>query len=706
MTKMTGKVSLSQAATFLGVSKGTLRIWDSSGKLRALRDPKNRYRVYEFSDLERIKARRHVGDESFSEVSSAPASSVRTVRGLISRLHKIIRDSDSHSNIIERFDELTKLLVVKFHSEENDPQFLYRRLFEVDSDYAERIRSAYALAVKSNELLVPDTFNAMLASDQALCEGATALAQISFRDVDFDIKGLAYEEVVRKTFDKNENQQFFTPPSIVEFMIEVMRPHLRGNICDPAAGTGGFLVEILKSGISHSSLTALEIDERLAWVTGINLFTHGARNLDVNWLPEGGTLGIEAERFFGKFDAIVTNPPFGSDFTDVDLVPRYQLGRGRLSRRRGVLFLERCHQLLKPKGALGFIIDEGVLNGSSTEDVRRFLTRHFHLEAIVSLPESAFMPYATVNASILILKKKISSQGKIGETLFAKADAVGRKNNGDDDFVYGKTGDSHLNSDLPRISELIRRFRESGQVTSSDFQYAANVAANFDGEDSGWRLDFRYHHPSRKLCRDQLSHAKGRLRGLSEICAERNETIIPTKELEGQIILYTGLAHIEAGTGIFHQVATPANSLKSAVKRYEPGDILFAKMRPNLRKVAFMDAEEGGYVSPECVVLAVRRGDDLPIIDPLLLSILLRSELVYGQIMHLISGIGRPRLSATDLRKVLIPIVGHAQQDRWRAQYLSKIDAAARIRNRASVLLSDAASLEKSAVDQLARKMA
>ena len=250
------------------------------------------------------------------------------------------------------------------------------------------------------------------------------------------MKGLAYEEVIKNTFDKNDNQQFFTPPTIVKFMVEVMQPDLKGAICDPAAGTGGFLVEVLKSGASYSSLTALEIDERLAWVAGMNMFSHGAHDAAAYWLPEGGSLGGKTNQFFGKFDAIITNPPFGSDFTDTALLAKYKLGGERSSRRRGILFLERCYEFLKPGGALGFIIDEGVLNLPSTDDVRHFMTEHFDIKAIVSLPESAFMPYATVNASILFLQKKGKGKGKSFATFFAKAENIGRKGNGDDDLIY------------------------------------------------------------------------------------------------------------------------------------------------------------------------------------------------------------------------------------------------------------------------------
>lgn len=697
-------VTLNEAASFLGVSKATLRNWDKSGKLRAVRHPINDYRVYALSDLQAIQARLPLCDE-IDAAPPTPSMDVRATRTFISRLHNILRDHDSHSNIIERFDELTKLLFLKLVMAESDsPEFLERQPQEDNKTYASRIRAGYAKAAKTHSKIVPTTFAALRANDNAICECATALAQVSFANAGLDVKGLAYEEVIKNTFDKNDNQQFFTPPTLVKFMVEMMVGHLRGDVCDPAAGTAGFLIEVLKFGASVSSLTALEIDERLAWVSGMNLFTHGASNAEAHWLPHGGTLGRGAEQFFGRFDAIITNPPFGSDFTDAALLPTYRLAGERTSRRRGILFLERCHQLLKNGGMLAFIIDEGVLNLPSAEDVRHFITDHFRVHAIVSLPESAFMPYAMVNASILFLQKQARNNAKGYQTFFAKAEKVGRKGNGDDDFVYDDAGGGRMNSDLPAISELFHSFQKTGEVPASELAYAADLLSNLRDEQDGWRIDFRYHHPSRKLSRLQLTRAKGRLMPLSEICQERNQIVIPSTELPDQTILYTGLAHIEAASGVAHQVSTPTNSLKSAVKRYEPGDIIFAKMRPNLRKVALMNFNEGGYVSPECIVLTVKGKNGEPIIDPLLLSVLLRSDLVYGQIMHLIAGIGRPRLATGDLRRVLIPSASYAAQEQWRSRYLSGIAAADLLKKKAAELLADASRMERETVEQLAKE--
>lgn len=701
---MKNYVTLAEAASFLCVSKATLRNWDRAGKLQAIRHPINRYRVYALADLQGIHAKLPLlASELDNNIITEERLDIRSTKRLIARLHNIQRDENSSSNIIERFDELTKLLFLKIWLDQNEPEAntLTQQSDETDSDYVARIKKLYQRISIHNPAIVPQSFAQIKSSDAAMQECAKKLSMVSFRGVDFDVKGIAYEEVIKRTFDKSEHQQFFTPPSIIKFMIEFLKEDIHGDICDPASGTGGFLVEIARSGLSYKSLTALEIDERLSWVSGINLFTHGGKNIGTVCLKNGGTLGREAEKFFGRFDTIITNPPFGSDFSEPDSLSRYILGADKTSRRRGILFLERCYYLLKERGSLGIILDEGVLNLPSALDVREFILDHFSVLGIVSLPDTAFMPYATVNASILFLKKREKSNSR-HLTFFAKPENVGRKGNGDEDYIYTESGAAKLNSDFPQILALYKASKNGEDIPVSNLAYIADVHDNLKKDENGKRLDFRYHHPSRIKSQELLAKSRHRLYSLSDLCKEINFTVIPSGELQDSMILYTGLAHIESETGIARQVPTPANSLKSAVKRYEAGQIVFAKMRPNLRKVALMDFQDGGYVSPECIVLEVRTDSTgHPLIDPMLLSVFLRSELVYGQIMHLIVGIGRPRLSTKDLRQVRIPVADAYQQAKARMQFEANLQASRKIRSNASALLKQAADLEKSAVEDL-----
>lgn len=694
-------VTLSEAASLLGVSKATLRNWDKGGKLTATRHPLNSYRRYDISELKRLQEQ--LGLFAEEETSAPPqAMDTRGVRRLIVKLHAILRNTDSQSNIISRFDEISKLLFAKVMADRSKAENKSSP-FDPRGDQAEAsaIRSFYQELSQQYQDLIPERFAALHISDRAIVECANALRLFDFDVARFDVKGLAYEEIIRNTFDKGDHQQFFTPPQIVDFIVSLCEPFIHGDVCDPASGTGGFPASIARRDLDYSSLTCIEIDERLSWVSGVNLLLHGGRSIKTVYLPHGGTLGSEARPYFGSCDAILTNPPFGSDFSDRDTLETMTLGAGRTSRRRGVLFLERCHSLLRDNGTLAIILDEGVLNLSHATDVRHFLTENFDLKAVISLPETAFMPYATVNASILILTKRTSTDNSQA-VFFAKAETVGRKANGDDDIIYNRDGTSQLNSDLPAILAAWKDHCAGRKVQETPKVYVADVASNLAEEDDGHRLDFQYHHPSRRLSQELLAKCIYPLRRLGDLCTERNNTTIPSTELADTVIRYTGLANIQSGTGIAEQAATPANSLKSAVKEYEKGDIVFAKMRPNLRKVALMDFAEPGYISPECAVFTVKRTTKEPAIDPLILSVLLRSDFVFGQIMHLIAGIGRPRIGVKELRQVMIPIPPKEVQQRMSADYTSRRATTDRLKAEAQALLEQSDAVLADSVKLLA----
>lgn len=702
---MANLVTLTEAASYLGVSKATLRNWDKEGKLKAHRHPINRYRVYDLNDLRNLKTQISLLPEvQPTPIETAQISDLRSVKRIISRLHAILRDTDGDSNIIQRFDELTKLLFLKMIAERERKPIFEEKPGENSDDYVERIRHTYHEKSKNFPNISNPLFSELKCSSSTIRQCGAILAAISFSGAQFDLKGVAYEEVIRNTFDKSDNQQFFTPHQVICFMVSMMRPFLKGFIADPACGTGGFLTEIKRNEVDFKKLIGLEIDERLSWVSSINLLIHGVDNFEIKCLGEGGTLGPQAKQYIGKFNAILTNPPFGSDFSDVAALQELLLGKGKASRRRGILFIERCCSLLKDGGVVGIVIDEGVLNLPSAKDVRQFIFDHFDILAIVSLPETAFMPYANVNASILFMKKSESPK-RSTEVFFGKADNIGRKGNGDDDIVYDESGNERSNSDLPQILEQWQRKLSGRSVTETEKTFVTNVADNLNN-DCMLRLDFRYHHPSRNRSKELLSKAKHQLYSVTDLCEERNESIIPSLEMTEQIILYTGLANIEQKNGIAHQVPTPAASIKSAVKRYEPNDIVFARMRPNLRKVALMAFTEGGYVSSECAVLTVRKGnDEQPLVKPEVLAAILRSDLVFGQIMHLIAGIGRPRLNTTDLRKVIIPLPPYDVQLECKHEFEGRLSSARELRSKANTLLQEADLLEITAVEELAEKM-
>ena len=645
-----------------------------------------------------------------------PIQSSTNLRRLVRVLNRTLRDHEGNSSLIERFDELTKAIYCKISDEKSTVYGTQQAAFFVkpgdsDQSVAARIRDQFLDLVKRHPDLFPERFSRLHLEDSTIRKLVDDLSYHQLAAVSEDLKGLVYEEIIRNTFDKGENQQFFTPRPIVEFMVQALDLSLVGKICDPACGTGGFLLEVQKHlkqcyRTRDATLLGFEIDERLSWVAGVNLDMHGAEYpYAITHINTAGSLGENLKPYFGKIDTILTNPPFGSDLSEKKTLRDFELGKGKASRRRGVLFIERCLDLLKPGGVVGIIIDDSVLNGPSNTDTRRLILDRSQPLAIVSLPDTAFMPYASVKSSILFLQKHHKNRMRTAEgrlTFFAQAEVVGRRANGDPLLRHDSTsGKTELDSDLPDILRVWKRGpRETlAQPGWSDRQcFWARVPSNEDRSFASdtFRIDPAYHHPARRRGDEALSRSRHPLKSLRELCELRNETVVPAKDLYDEEISYLGLANIEPQTGVYAPVLVDGSTLKSSVKRFVSGDVLFAKMRPALRKVCLIgDDIDEGYTSSECLVLTPK--SDLAtgshVVLPSLLAILLRSDLVYGQLIHLVTGIGRPRLSIKDVLNLRLPVPDSAEQRRILDQYYRSAAAARSLFEEGERALQDAGQI-------------
>ena len=619
------------------------------------------------------------------EIQESQTSS--NLRRLVRVLNRTLRDHEGNSSLIERFDELTKVIYCKVYDEKDTALNPREAAFcirpgDTDQSVAARIRGQFQGLVKRHRDLFPERFSCLHLVDSTIRKLVEDLRHYQLASISEDLKGLFYEEIVRNTFDKGENQQFFTPRPIVEFMVEALGSSLVGEICDPACGTGGFLLQVQKhlmqcGSTRDAALLGFEIDERLSWVTGVNLDMHDpARPSSVSHINSSGSLGDSLKPYFSTIDTILTNPPFGSDLSEKEALCDFELGKGKASRRRGVLFIERCLDLLKPGGVVAIIIDDSVLNGPSNIDTRRLILDRSQPLGIVSLPDTAFMPYASVKSSILFLQKnqddgRSTTEGQM--TFFAHAEVVGRRPNGDPLLRHDSpSGKMELDSDLPGI---LREWEQGPKETESQPGWSgrqcfwARIPSTEDGSFARdtFRIDPAYHHPARRRADEALLLSRHSLKSLGELCELRNEAFVPAKDLCEEEITYLGLANIESQTGSYLPVLVDGPTLRSSVRRFVSGDVLFAKMRPALRKVCLIGEDiDEGFTSSECLVLTPKSdpATGVPLMLPSLLAVLLRSDLVYGQLVHLVTGIGRPRLSKRAILNVRLPVPDSAEQRR------------------------------------------
>jgi tRNA1(Val) A37 N6-methylase TrmN6 len=442
-------------------------------------------------------------------------------------MNSVLRDSDA-GGILERFDVISKLLFLKvmderevrngqktipefFISPEDTPQSVMRR-----------VSALWERTCRAIPSLRPKNGAPSLTQDAAALHRIVGLLEsVQLSDTPGDVKGLAYEELLRNTFDKSENQQYFTPHEIVQFMVDVADIDHAASVCDPACGTGGFLVEVTGRGWNGATLVGADVDERLARVAQLNLLMHGCERAQVYRLPGTGSLApfeeIEEALPVSSFDLVLTNPPFGSDLLDPEALACFKTGRGRASRRRSVLFTERCIELVRPGGRVIIVLDDSVLNLPTNADIRSLIRSRTIVEAVVSLPDVSFMPYSSAKCSVVVLRRKRGADDTQGPIFMADAGEVGRRPNGDP--LYSDERDAHGNrvvcNDLPGIARAYEEFRTTGSLTDRiSFVTWLPEAAD--------RLDIFHYHPVRFEAERELAECRWPTAPLRELAWQRS----------------------------------------------------------------------------------------------------------------------------------------------------------------------------------------
>ena len=146
---MNARVTLSEASSFLGVSKATLRNWDKAKKLTAIRNPNNSYRMYNLEELVKLK-----GEYSAQESQTLQKQdTARKIKLSFAKVQSILRDELSDSNIITRFDEISKLLFVEFCAKREYIHFNCEDSLFSDSEieFSEKIQNIYSELLKRSE---------------------------------------------------------------------------------------------------------------------------------------------------------------------------------------------------------------------------------------------------------------------------------------------------------------------------------------------------------------------------------------------------------------------------------------------------------------------------------------------------------------------------------------------------------------------------
>ncbi|MDC1384405.1 type I restriction-modification system subunit M [Crocinitomicaceae bacterium] len=233
-----------------------------------------------------------------------------------------------------------------------------------------------------------------------------------------DAKGDTYEYLLSKIATAGTNGQFRTPRHIIKMMVDMVEPKKTDTVCDPSAGTNGFLVSVgehihskhpdwfhdkeFQKHYNNEMFTGIEFDSTMLRIGAMNLQLHGIENPN---LIGKDSLSESNADVRDQFSLVLANPPFKGSL-DYDSVEASLLKVAK-TKKTELLFLALMLRMMKTGGRCAVIIPDGVLFGSSNahKQIRQEIIENHKLDAVISMPSGVFKPYAGVSTAVLFFTK-------------------------------------------------------------------------------------------------------------------------------------------------------------------------------------------------------------------------------------------------------------------------------------------------------------
>lgn len=217
--------------------------------------------------------------------------------------------------------------------------------------------------------------------------------------MDGDVKGAIYESILEKNGQdkKSGAGQYFTPRPLIKAMVDCIAPQIGETVCDPACGTGGFLLtayDYMKEQSSskekrdflrNKALHGVDNTPLVVTLASMNLYLHGV-GTDRSPIVCEDSLEKEPSTLV---DVILANPPFGTLET----------------KNNQLNFLQHMMLMLKNGGRAAIVLPDNVLfEGGAGETIRKKLLSDFNLHTILRLPTGIFYAQG-VKANVLFFTK-------------------------------------------------------------------------------------------------------------------------------------------------------------------------------------------------------------------------------------------------------------------------------------------------------------
>jgi type I restriction-modification system DNA methylase subunit len=259
------------------------------------------------------------------------------------------------------------------------------------------------------------------------------LASVEFENIDEDILGEAYEEVVKDIMTGKTLGQFFTPPVVKQMMVELIDPQIHPDgttesVFDPAMGTGGFLITCMRYLINKSKRfgTALNWNSiRNGVISGRECEPQTFQLAVSNMLISSGKMfhlehGDSIRNpIVAKYDIVLANPPFGIKGLDYDEItdPLRNEYLPIRSKSSTPLFLQAIIYMLKINGRCAVVLPDGqdlFSKSKALVTVRKYLMKTCDLKEVIYLPPGMFT-HTTIKTCVFYFQKR-KEQADVLET--------------------------------------------------------------------------------------------------------------------------------------------------------------------------------------------------------------------------------------------------------------------------------------------------
>ena len=411
-----------------------------------------------------------------NKASLKPASNLKLI------FRRILNTLYTNTNISRREklgNEMIRLLFCKMQDERYDVEGVPKFRIGANEDktaVAQKVKRLFDEVKK--DLEVEGIFEGgeqITLDDNGIAYVVGELQMYSLIGADQDVVGDAFE-VFAESKLVGEKGEFFTPREIVKIAVRLVNPKPDEMICDPACGSGGFLIfalshiweqmredrkwknmpagefELEKRRMAKKTICGIDKEIDLVKITkaymsiigdgGSNIVQQNSLHAPEDFDGNAKNLFVEDTGQFKKFDVILTNPPFGSKETKVLEAECAQFDLGHKWKRDEEgefvktdkvvktppqeLFIERCLDMLKEGGRLAIVLPETYFHAPTKKHIIQYMQQGNNIKAVIDLPHNTFRPHCNAKTLLLVLEKGAPQK----DVIFGVAEQMGKNHLG------------------------------------------------------------------------------------------------------------------------------------------------------------------------------------------------------------------------------------------------------------------------------------